>query len=332
MFMAKDYLDSLKNALQDEPQYRLKQVKKAIYQDLLDDWLKATVLPLELRGKLNRIAPLLLTAEAIKSTNKQAVKAVISLNDGLKIETVLMRYRSNRNAVCVSSQVGCTLACLFCATGKMGFKRNLSAWEMVEQVLFFARYLNPDKITSLVYMGMGEPFLNYEEVMKSIRILNDAEGFGLGARHFSVSTAGITEGINRLAEENLEINLAVSLHAPDDNLRSKLMPINKQYPLRQIFRAVDDYIVKTRRKVMFEYMLISGVNDSNSNAEALAKLMQKKLYLVNLITYNPTGSFKAARPQRAAEFKKILERNRVAVTRRYSFGNEIKAACGQLAS
>lgn len=304
-------------------------------------------------------------AKPFVSKDKNTIKALITLKDGLKIETVLMRHKprsrasslrgkDKRNTICVSSQIGCPLACTFCATGKMGFKRNLEAWEIVEQVLFFARYLKKinEKVTNIVFMGMGEPFLNYDNVIGAIKILNDKEGFNLGARHFSISTVGIVEGIEKLAKEELQINLAISLHAPDDELRLKLMPINKKYPIKKILNAVDDYIKKTRRRVMFEYIMIENLNDSEEHAEKLAKLMKKPLYFVNLISYNftrlrPTctevsagkqgfggqaGIFKPSSPSSIKRFKEILEKEGVAVTQRYRFGQDIKGACGQLAA
>jgi 23S rRNA (adenine2503-C2)-methyltransferase len=273
------------------------------------------------------------------------------LEDGERIESVLMKYEKdkNRNTACVSSQVGCALGCGFCATGKAGFKRNLSVDEIVKQILFWARWLKnnetlrqaqgENKINNLVFMGMGEPFLNYENVMSAIKILNDQKGFNLGARHFSISTAGIIGGINRLADEPLQINLAISLHAPNDKLRSKLMPINKKYPIKEILKAVDEYIAKTNRKVMFEYIMIDGVNDGEKQARALAKLMKKHLYhirqaqckFVNLIPCNRVGDFKPSPQEKIEKFKKILKEAGVQVSQRYSFGQDIQAACGQLA-
>jgi len=325
-------LAQLNEALKGEPTYRLLQAKKAVFQDLIDNWDRVTTLPLNLRKILNKEYPLLIDGELFFSEDRRTAKALITLNDGLKIESVLMRHLK-RNTICVSSQVGCPLGCLFCATGKMGFKRNLEVFEIVEQVLFFARYLRKegDKVTNVVLMGMGEPFLNYENVISAIKILNDKEGFNLGARKFSISTAGITEGIKKLAEEKLEINLAISLHASDDKLRSKLIPIGKKYNIGKILETVDDYIKKTNRKVMFEYLMIKDANDSDDSARKLAKLMKRRLYLVNLISYNPTADFQPSPKERIQKFKNILERAGIYVTERYRFGREIKAACGQLA-
>ena len=335
-------LNNLEKAIEREPKYRLGQIKKVLFQELIENWKEAVVLPLKLRQKLNENCPLPIKAEIFPSKTKDAIKTKITLEDGLKIESVLMRHQNSRNTVCVSSQAGCPLGCKFCATGKMGFKRNLEVWEIVEQVLFFARYLKKtkNKVTNIVFMGMGEPFLNYHNVMGAIKILNDKKGFNLGARHFSVSTVGIIEGIEKLAKEKLQINLAISLHASDDELRSRLMPINKKYPIKKILNAVDDYIKKTRRRVMFEYIMIKNLNDSEEDAKTLAKLMRKPLYFVNLILYNftrrslgeggPTGIFKSSSYLRIKKFKEILEKEGVIVTQRYRFGKDIEGACGQL--
>jgi 23S rRNA (adenine2503-C2)-methyltransferase len=329
-------LDNLNNILEHEPRYRANQTKKAIFKDLASDWMEASALPLALREKLNKECPLDINGRIFKSRDGRAIKALIILDDGLKIETVLMRYRDGRSTICVSSQVGCPLACKFCATGKMDFKRNLTAEEIVSQVLFFARYLKNigegEKISNIVFMGMGEPFLNYENVLAAIKLLNDKDGFGLGSRRFSISTAGVIEGIKKLSKENLQVNLAISLHAADDKSRSELMPINKKYPLKKIFAAVDDYIKNKSRRVMFEYLLLKGVNDSAEEAKKLAALMKKRLYILNLISYNPTGDFTAPSREEIKNFKMALEKEGITVTERYSFGQDIQAACGQLAS
>ena len=294
----------LKNILANEPKYRLEQAKKAVFVDLIKSWNEATTLSAQLRDELNEKCPLEIKAEIFESKDKKTAKALIDLDDGLKIESVLMRYESERNTVCVSSQVGCALGCGFCATGKMGFKRNLLVDEIIEQVLFFKRLLKGNnKITNIVFMGMGEPFLNYDNVLTTIKILNDPRGFNLGARHFSISTAGIIEGIEKLAFEELQINLAISLHATDDNLRSKIMPINKKYPIKKILAAVDKYIKKTNRKVMFEYIMINGINDNERQAGELAKLMKKPLYFVNLIPCNLVGDFRPSPQKKVEKFK-----------------------------
>lgn len=338
-------LEKLNDILKDEPKYRYAQVNKALWQDFVSSWDEISSLPKVLREKIALDCPLEIKAEIFKTGGtKKSEKALITLNDGEQIETVLIRQKikaakgetqgSSRNTVCVSSQVGCALACVFCATGNFGFKRNLKAEEIVEQVIFWARYLKAEgkgeKIDNVVFMGMGEPFLNYPEFIKAVKFLNEAEKLNIGARRMSVSTAGIVEGIKRLSGEKLQINLAISLHAPKDQLRQDLMPIAKKYSLNEVLRAVDNYITKTGRRVMFEYLMMKNVNDHDEYALELAKIMNKPLYLVNLIPYNPTGRFQTSSRERIEKFRSILEKNGVAATVRLSFGAEIGAACGQL--
>jgi 23S rRNA (adenine2503-C2)-methyltransferase len=327
-------LKQLQKSLAAEPAYRLKQAYQAIFIQLIDSWTAATNFSQAWRQKLNDECPLAISAKLYFSQDKRTVKALMTLVDGLKIECVLMRHADDRNTVCVSSQVGCPLGCLFCATGKMGFKRNLTSEEIIDQVLLFARYLKKEeaKITNVVFMGMGEPFLNYLNVLSAIKILNDPDGFNLGARHFSISTAGIIEGIKKLATEKLQVNLAISLHAPNNQLRSKIMPVNKKYSLEKIISAVDDYIQKTNRRVMFEYLMIKGVNDSEVEALELVEKFKKPLYMINLVVYNPTGQYQPSPSSQTKKFKEFLQKNHLAVTQRFSFGQEIKAACGQLAT
>ena len=332
----------MEKVLEKEPKYRLAQAREAVFKNLISDWSEATFFSKELRDKLNKECPLEIKADVLVSKKEDSVKARIKLEDGLMIETVLMRHEDGRNTVCVSSQVGCPLGCLFCATGKMGLKRSLTSEEIIEQVLFFDRYLKPEgqKVTNVTYMGMGEPFLNYDNVLKSVKIFNDHKYFNIGVRSISISTSGIIEGIKKISDESLHVNLAISLHAPNDKLRRELMPIDKKYPLGQVLKAVDEYIKKTNRKVMFEYVLIKGVNDSDECAEELAKIMNKKLYFVNLILYNETHStgsgqaviFKASETKRVEKFRAILERLKIRYTQRYRFGDDINAACGQFAT
>ena len=310
--------------LEKEPTFRLKQIKKAVFDELIENWAEATTLSLELRQKLESVSPIYeLTVE----------KQLTSKDGGT---SKVMKHADQRNTVCISSQVGCSVGCQFCATGELGFKRNLSDWEIAEQVLYFARFLKKDgeKVNNVVFMGMGEPFLNYDNVLGAIRILNDKDGFNLGARHISVSTVGIVEGIKKFTAEDLQVNLAISLHAPDNVLRSKLVPLNKTYPIEKVLAAADEYIKKTKRRVMFEYLMIDGVNDGEKQAVTLAKLLKKPLYFLNLISYNPTGhcEFKSSPGWKIKKFKEILEKAKVSVTQRHGFGKEIKGACGQLAA
>jgi len=326
-------LKNLGKILKDEPSYRFKQAQRAVFLDLIEDWEQATTLSKDLRIKLNKECLLTINAQIQTSHDRQVVKALIELEDGNRIETVLMRHQDQRNTICVSTQVGCALGCKFCATGKLGFTRNLTSGEILLQVIYFNRYLKQfkQKISNVVFMGMGEPFLNYENVMEAIKILNSPDGFNIGARKISISTSGIITGIRKLAEENLQINLAISLHSADDRLRSILMPINKKYNLEKLFTAIHYYTQQTNRQVMFEYMLIKDVNDSLEHARQLANLMRQPLYLVNLIRYNPTAEFQPATGKQVKRFKEYLEKHGVKVTQRHEFGQDIKAACGQLA-
>lgn len=317
-------LKNLNKIIKKEPAFRKKQIEKLIYQDVIDDWDKATVLPLKLREELKKETSLKINAKFFES--KDVKKALITLEDDFQIETVLMKH-DDRTTVCVSSQVGCALGCKFCATGKLGFRRSLEVEEILEQVLVFKRN---EKINNIVFMGMGEPFLNYDNVLKAIRVLNNENAFNIGARHISISTVGIVEGIKKLSEEKLQVNLAISLHASNNNLRLKIMPVSKKYPLENVLTAVNEYIDKTNRKVMFEYTLIDKINDSIENAKELAKLIRHPLYMVNLIKYNDTEEFKAPSNEKIKKFKNYLEKARIVVTERYRFGGDIHAACGQL--
>jgi len=322
--------------------YRLKEIKKAVFVDLATSWQDIKFLPKDLRDSLGEkfAFSCLKNIKTLESKKGDSVKVVFETSDGLKIETVLMKHlatgseqAAGRNTVCISSQAGCAMACGFCATGKAGYKRNLTSEEIVEQVLFFTRLLKNEKnkIDNVVFMGMGEPFLNYDNVMEAARILNDKGGFNLGIRHISISTCGITPAIDKFAEEKLQINLAVSLHGANDEIRTKLMPINKTYPIAALMTAIDNYIKKTNRKVMFEYLLIDGVNDSREDARELAKLMKGQLYHVNLIKYHDTGgTYKPSPKAKRDTFFDALKKQGISATQRVSFGEDILAACGQL--
>ncbi len=326
-------IEILEKSLTKEPKFRLTQIKKALFQELIDNWDDAKTLPKSLREELKKSCPLEINAKILNDSIGTR-KALITLSDNTKIEAVLLSHIDNRNTICVSSQVGCPMKCSFCATGSMGFIRNLNKYEIIEQVLFFARLLKEknQKVTNIVYMGMGEPFLNYENVIESIKILNDNNAFNIGARKISISTCGVIEGIKKLSNENMQINLAISLHAPNNILRDKLMPINKKHRIEDILKAVDNYIEKTNRRVMFEYTMIKDTNDSLKNAQELSLLMAKKLYMLNIIKYNETGVFKSSSDKRIKDFMQILHDNTVKLTLRHSFGSDIDAACGQLAT
>jgi 23S rRNA (adenine2503-C2)-methyltransferase len=321
----------------NQPAFRFAQVKRAFYVEALESWDQVTTLPKALRDNLSAQVPWL-TLTPVKtqvSENGDTVKTLFSCSDGKKIEAVLMRHEGGRNTVCVSSQVGCPMACSFCATGTMGLKRNLTADEMVEQVVQFVRFLKPEgaRVTNVVFMGMGEPMHNYDETMKAVRLMNDPEAIGLGARHISISTCGIVPGILKLADEPLQVNLAISLHSAVDETRSKIMPVNKAYPIKKLMAAIDTYTEKTNRKVFFEYLLLRGINDTPAEARALANLLKHnfRLFHVNLIKYHDTQAFTATSKDYRMEFMRRLQDLGVPVTHRITFGEDIDAACGQLA-
>lgn len=333
--------EGIDKILAGEPKFRSKQVKQLIWRDLIEGWDEATTLPIELRKKLAGEYPLEIKAEVFPDKGGRSAKALITLGDGLNVETVLMRHAlrisqgaplAGRNTVCVSSQIGCPLGCVFCATGKAGFKRNLAAGEITEQVLFWARYLKMagERVSNVVFMGMGEPFLNYDNVLEAVKTLNDDNLLGVGARHISISTAGIVEGIERMAEDMPQINLAISLHAPNDALRQKLMPVAKKYSLTRLMAAAAEYVARTNRKLMFEYIMIKDVNDSPQQAGELAGLLKNPLFFVNLIVYNKTGEMAPSGADRVKKFKDILMQAGVQALERFRFGQEIKGACGQL--
>jgi 23S rRNA (adenine2503-C2)-methyltransferase len=325
----------LPSLLISEPSYRIKQIQKYIFQDLIEDWNKATSLPAALRKTLQNKIPLEIPAVIFRSKKDGTIKALITLSDGLKVETVLMKSK-DRNSVCVSSQVGCQLGCKFCATGKMGFKRNLTSNEIIIQVLLFSRLLkteNQKPVTNVVFMGMGEPMLNYNAVVDAVKILNDSNCFGISARKISISTAGIPEGIEKLSREALDINLAFSLHSADIEKRSTLMPVNRKYSLALVMKTIQNYLEVKQRKVMIEYILISGVNDTINDAKNLIYLLQKNKHLfhVNVILYNPTGNFMPSTRENANRFIETVKKGGMSITERFRFGQDISAACGQLA-
>jgi len=318
-----------------QPPYRATQVYQALTRGLATDFAAIGVLPAAVRAALAaRLQPLSLAPVETRSTaNGDACKTLFETHDGWAVEAVLMIY-PRRATVCVSSQIGCSVRCSFCASGAHGLVRGLSAEEMVDQVLHFARELRDAgrKVTNVVFMGMGEPFLNYDETLRACRLLNDPEGFGLGARGVSISTAGVVPALRRFTDEESQINLAVSLHAATDALRDRLVPLNRRYPLDVLLKACADYVARRRRKLFFEYVVLAGVNDGDDQVRALAERLRRPLYHLNLIAYNETGG-ELARP-RARELAALRDRltaTGLACTVRRSPGGEIEAACGQLA-
>jgi 23S rRNA (adenine2503-C2)-methyltransferase len=276
---------------------------------------------------------LLETVRSISTDDGETVKTLYRTGDDQVLETVLMLY-PDRATVCVSCQVGCAVGCAFCATGLMGLTRNLGAGEMVAQVVGAAREARRRgrELTNIVMMGMGEPLQNYAETMKFINIIHDPHGLDIGARRITVSTSGVVPKIDALAAEPLQLNLAVSLHAPGDELRSKLVPINRRYPIATLMAAVDRYIAQTRRRVSFEYALMRGINDSDQTARDLADLLRGRLCHVNIIPLNPVDVLPYERPNAEGieRFAEILRAAGIPSTVRYSRGLDIDAACGQL--
>jgi len=258
-----------------------------------------------------------------------SAKYLLELADGERIETVLLP-EEERRTLCVSTQVGCPMGCTFCATGRIPFRRNLTAGEIVDQVDTVEEQAG--RITNLVYMGMGEPLLNYDAVLKSIRILNHSAGKNIGIRHITISTSGIVPGVRQLAEEEIRPRLAISLSAPTDALRSKLMPVANKYPLAELLEAVRSYQVKTGQRVTFEYVLIDQVNDSVTHARMLVKLLRGLMYNVNLIEHNPFSGceFTGSSRTRMQRFAAVLKDAGIETTTRFRMGRRIKAACGQL--
>lgn len=317
------------------PRYRARQLYHWAYQQLAPDYDDMTVLPKALRAELAQALPCsrLTPVRQVVSDDGETVKLLFRTFDGEHIETVLMFY-PDRTTVCVSCQVGCAIGCAFCATGMMGLTRNLSAGEMVGQVVHAARAARAQgrALTNIVMMGMGEPFQNYAQVMKLVAILHDPAGLNFGSRRTTVSTSGLVPFIDRLAEEPYAVKLAISLHAPNDALRSRLVPLNRRYGVAELMAACRRYVERTRRRVTFEYALIREVNDSDATARELAALLKGLLCHVNLIPLNPTPAAPFERPaaERIERFATLLRAAGVPATVRYSRGVEIAAACGQL--
>jgi 23S rRNA (adenine2503-C2)-methyltransferase len=317
------------------PAFRAKQIWHWVYRQLAPDYDAMTNLPAELRAWLTANLPLA-TMPVIRDSatdDGETHKLLYRTADGQFVETVLMLY-PERATVCVSCQVGCAVGCAFCATGLGGLTRNLSTGEMVQQAIDAARRAREvgRALTNLVMMGMGEPLQNYGPSIAFLKRLNDPEGLNFGARRMTVSTSGIVPRIDALADEPLQLNLAVSLHAPNDELRSSLVPINKRYPIAELMAACDRYIAKTGRRVSFEYALMRGINDSDEIARELAQLLRGRLCHVNIIPLNPVDVLPYERPDPVGieRFAETLRNAGIPATVRYSRGLEIDAACGQL--
>jgi 23S rRNA (adenine2503-C2)-methyltransferase len=325
------WIEDLEKLLVDlgEKRYKANQLALWIYDKGITDFGQMTNLSNSLREKLNEIASI----DSVKLMKTQvseidfSEKFLFELKDGLRIETVLM-WEKERITICVSTQVGCPLGCTFCATGKMGFQRNLTPGEIVDQIIS----LKDHKPTHVVVMGMGEPLLNYENTIKALKIMNSERGLSFAAQKITLSTAGIPEMIKKLAGETLKTKLAISLNAPTDEKRNQLMPINKKHPLPALIEAVKHYTKKTKRRVTFEYVLIKDFNDSQKDALELSKLVRGIPCKINLIPYNsiPDLPFEKPSEEKIIAFKEYLFPRCPTVTLRKSKGEDIQAACGQL--
>jgi 23S rRNA (adenine2503-C2)-methyltransferase len=310
-----------------EPAYRARQVWAWAARGA-GGYDEMTDLPARLRERLADAVPFsTLTLDREARASDGTVKALFHTHDGRPVEAVLMRYRDGRRSVCVSSQSGCPLTCTFCATGQMRFGRNLTEAEILDQVLHFRRI---EPVNHLVFMGMGEPLMNLDAVLGAARRLPD---IGIGHRRTGVSTVGWVPGIRRLTEADLPLRLALSLHAPEDGLRSRIMPINDRHAIAEVLEACEAYYERRRRQVFVEYVMLAGVNDSYPQAVALAGLLDPRMYKVNLIPFNPTGAvYEGSSPAAIAAFKAALEDHGLRATVRLTRGRDIDAACGQLAA
>jgi 23S rRNA (adenine2503-C2)-methyltransferase len=320
-------LTALDNALHDEPAFRAGQVWTWVARGAAG-YDAMTNVPARLRERLAAEVPFsTLSVERESLSRDGTLKVLFRTADRHPVEAVLMRYRDGRRSVCVSSQSGCPLTCTFCATGQMQFGRNLTPSEIVDQALHFRRL---ERVNHLVYMGMGEPMLNLDAIAASACRLPD---LGITHRRTTVSTVGWLPGLRRFVDEVDEpIRLAFSLHAPNDPLRSALMPVNLRYPIREVLAECERYAEKRRRKVFIEYVMLRGVNDRVEHALELARLLDPAVYKVNLIPYNPTGAFDGSSPKAIEAFRGMLARKGIVATVRLTRGRDIAAACGQLAA
>ena len=314
--------------------FRAKQIFKWLYEKRIKSFSEMSDISKDLQEKLNNdfsIETLKIKDQQISKDGTQ--KFLFELNDGALVESVLMVFEYGFSA-CVSSQVGCNMGCSFCASGLLKKQRDLTAGEIVSQALMIQRELdkNGNRLGNIVVMGTGEPFDNYDNVIKAMSIINSPYGLEIGSRHISISTCGVVPGIKRFAKENLQYNLAISLHAPNDELRSKLMPINRAYPLKELFTALKEYSALNNRRLTFEYLLLKGVNDTPKHANEIKELLKGLNAYINLIPYNSVKEkdFETSSEENALRFYDLLKKNGVAVTLRQKKGDDIDAACGQL--
>ncbi|MFN8482105.1 MAG: 23S rRNA (adenine(2503)-C(2))-methyltransferase RlmN [Anaerolineae bacterium] len=340
---------------QGEPRFRARQLWDWSYRQLALDFDAMTNLPKGFRQRLAETATLRLIEPVAEtwSADRMAQKFLFRLGDGQLVESVLMHYEDEaarvaddddpteaeavgreRHTVCISSQVGCAMGCVFCATGQMGWVRNLTPGEIVAQVLWAERALRPagKRVTNVVYMGMGEPLANFENVWQSVETLHDPHGLNLGARRMTISTVGLVPGMRKLAQQTLPVNLALSIHGATDAVRDAIVPINERFKLAEVVEAAQDYVSRTGRRLTVEWVLIQNVNDTPQQAEALADLLSGMLVHVNLIPLNPTAGYdgETPTPARSLRFRDILAARGVPTTLRMRRGIDVQAGCGQL--
>ena len=315
-----------------EKKFKATQVFEWLYQKRVTTIEEFSNIKKEVREQLQKDFSLELPKVIKREIDTDVEKYLFELSDNERIEAVLMRHNYGLS-VCVSSHVGCNMGCKFCESGRLKKVRNLEAHEMVGQILVIESLIK-ERISSVVIMGIGEPLDNYENVIRFIKIINDAKGIQIGARHITLSTCGLIPKIKELSELDIQINLAISLHAPNDNLRSEIMPINKAYPLQELMETIKEYIKKTNRRVTMEYILLKGVNDQKKHAKELANLLRGMNVYVNLIPYNETNhiEFQKSDKETIDAFYRELQKEKIQVTVRREFGSSISAACGQLRS
>ncbi len=318
-----------------QPAFRAKQLFEWVYKKGICEWSQMTSLPKELQGILKEhfLLPSLEFVKEVGSLDGQTFKSLWKLTDGQLVESVLI-CAPGRQTVCVSSQVGCPARCAFCASGKEGLMRNLSSGEIVEQVWHTSNKLRTigQEVTNVVFMGMGEPLENYDAVVGAVRLLNEPQGINMSRRRITISTVGVVEKIIALSHEDLGVNLVLSLHAPNQRIRQKIIPYARRYDLTDVMQAMDDFAERTKRDITFEYTLLEGINDQVEHAHELAQLIGSRQCTVNLIPYNPVMGLRLKRPSRQSieEFRSVLEQRGLIHTCRYTKGDDIAAACGQL--
>ena len=316
----------------NEKKFKALQVYEWLYDKRVSSFFEMSNIKKELQEKLNNYFSMKMIKIQKKQEDNLTKKYLFKLEDDNFVEAVLMEHDYGLS-ICVSSEVGCNMACAFCESGRLKKVRNLQSYEMVEQILLVEKDINK-RISSVVIMGIGEPLDNYDNVMDFIKVINDPKGIAIGARHITLSTCGIIPKIKQLSQEKLQINLAISLHAPNTQLRDKIMPVNKVYNLRELITTIREYIEATNRRVTIEYVMLKGVNDREENARELANLLNNMNVYVNLIPYNETNhlEFKKSSKQNIMKFYDTLKKSGINVTIRKEFGGKIDAACGQLRS